>query len=269
MIIRPNLFPEGRKRAITMSYDDAHQYDKALIPIFNQYGFKGSFHLNSVRIGDGKTHTDSEAKALYSGHECSVHTLTHPCLIELPDRELYDELMLDRARIEEICGYTVRGMSYPYGHCNDRIAEVARFCGMKYARTTVSTGDFRLPENFLKWNPTCHHNADLGALLEKFTAPRNDRVYNMPCFYIWGHSYEFDAEHNNDLYKMEDFCKKASNLDPTWYATNIEICEYVNAVRNLEISAERKYIFNPSRLSVWVTVNDQRVAEIRPGENSL
>jgi len=33
MIIRPNLFPEGRKKAITMSYDDAPKYDRELISI--------------------------------------------------------------------------------------------------------------------------------------------------------------------------------------------------------------------------------------------
>lgn len=57
-------------------------------------------------------------------------------------------------------------------------------------------------------------------------------------------------------------------LDGVWYATNIEIYDYVKATCELEISAERKYIFNPSRLPVWVTVND-RVVEVMPGENAI
>lgn len=269
MIIRTNLYPEGRKKAITMSYDDAPKYDKELISIFNTYGFKGTFHANSANIGTGKNFTDKEAKELYKGHELSVHTLTHPCLYNIPATELYDEIMLDKKRLEEICGYTVRGMSYPYGHFNDQIASVAKLCGMKYARTTKATDDFLLPDDFLMWHPTTHHNCDLYAFLDRFTAERVDRAYNLPCFFIWGHSYEFDAEHRNDLYKMEEFCKKAANLNSTWYATNIEIYDYITAVRSLEISAERKYIFNPSRLSVWVTVNDCKAVEIKPGENAL
>ena len=269
MIIRPNLFPEGRKKAITMSYDDAPKYDRELISIFNEYGFKGTFHANSNRIGEGKNFTDAEAKELYKGHELSVHTLTHPCLYGLLDEELHDEIMLDKKRLEEICGYTVRGMSYPYGHFDEKIVATAKHCGMKYARTTRSTNDFNLPLDFLMWHPTCHHYADLDTLLEKFMAQRVDRVYNLPTFDIWGHSYEFDPEHNNDLYKMENFCKKAQHLDSVWYATNIEIYDYVKAARELEISAERKYVFNPSRLSVWVTVNDSRIVEIKPGENAL
>lgn len=269
MIIRTNLYPEGRKRAVTMSYDDAHTFDKELIPIFNTYGFKGTFHANSMHIGEGKHYTDEQARELYRGHEISVHTYSHPALIDLPASELRDEVLRDKARLEDVCGYSVRGMSYPYGHFDNRIVEVVRSCGMKYARTTRSTGDFRLPEEFLTWHPTTHHNGDLDGLLARFMDKRVDRVYNMPCFYIWGHSYEFDAEHNNDLYKMEDFCKKAQNLDSTWYATNIEIYDYVTAARGLEISAEKKYIFNPSRLSVWVTVDDAKAVEIKPGENAL
>ncbi len=268
MIIRTNLFPEGRKRAMTFSYDDAPKYDKELIDIFNRYGMKGTFHANSCHIGEGQNFTDARAKEMYRGHELSVHTLSHPCLYTVHDSELYDEIMQDRKRLEEICGYTVRGMSYPYGHFDEKIVNAARFCGMRYARTTRSTNDFNLPADFLMWHPTCHHNADLDMLLEKFLNARTERVCNMPLFYIWGHSYEFDAEHNNDLYKMENFCKKTQNLDSMWYATNIEIYDYVKAAKELDISAERKYIFNPSRLSVWVSVND-KPTEIKPGENCL
>ena len=268
MIIRTNLYPEGRKRAITMSYDDAPKYDKELIPIFNTYGFKGTFHANSKNIGDAKHFTDAEAKELYQGHELSVHTLSHPCMYNLLTEELHDEIVLDKKRLEEICGYTVRGMSYPFGQFDDRIVAIAKMCGMKYSRTTRSTNDFNIPQDFLMWHPTCHHNADLDTLLDKFMQQRIERIYNMPLFYIWGHSYEFDPDHNNDLYKMENFCKKAQNLDSVWYATNIEIYDYIKAVSELEISAERKYVFNPSRLSVWVSVND-RAIEIRPGENAI
>ena len=49
MKIRLNLFPEGRKRALTMSYDDGADSDERLVEIFNRYGIKGTFHLNSSR----------------------------------------------------------------------------------------------------------------------------------------------------------------------------------------------------------------------------
>ena len=47
MKIRCNYFPEGRTKALTMSYDDGRTHDRRLIEIFNKYGIKGTFHLNS------------------------------------------------------------------------------------------------------------------------------------------------------------------------------------------------------------------------------
>lgn len=75
--------------------------------------------------------------------------------------------------------------------------------------------------------------------------------------YIWGHSYEFDRDNTWD--RMEEFCKKAANNEEVWYATNIEIKDYITALRNLIFSADRKIIFNPSCLPVWISVDKEAV----------
>ena len=51
------LYPGGLAKAITFSYDDGQVYDRRLIEIFNQAGFKGTFHLNSGNLDkDGYVH---------------------------------------------------------------------------------------------------------------------------------------------------------------------------------------------------------------------
>ena len=40
-------FPGGKHKALTMSYDDGKEDDKRLVALFNKYGIKGTFHLNS------------------------------------------------------------------------------------------------------------------------------------------------------------------------------------------------------------------------------
>lgn len=40
-------FPEGRYKALTMSYDDGREEDRRLVDLFNRRGIKGTFHLNS------------------------------------------------------------------------------------------------------------------------------------------------------------------------------------------------------------------------------
>ena len=40
-------FPQGKHKALTMSYDDGKEEDRRLVKIFNQHGIKGTFHINS------------------------------------------------------------------------------------------------------------------------------------------------------------------------------------------------------------------------------
>ena len=68
-------FPGGKHKVLTMSYDDGKLEDRRLISIFNKYGIKGTFHLNSGLEMDTRIPT-SEYQELYKGHEVSCHTLT-------------------------------------------------------------------------------------------------------------------------------------------------------------------------------------------------
>ena len=45
----------GKNKALTFSYDDGVTQDKRLIEIFNKYGLKATFNLNSELLGlDGE-----------------------------------------------------------------------------------------------------------------------------------------------------------------------------------------------------------------------
>ena len=45
------LFPEGKIRAVTLSYDDGFTFDRQLVDLLNRYGLKGTFNLNSGLFG--------------------------------------------------------------------------------------------------------------------------------------------------------------------------------------------------------------------------
>ncbi len=161
-------FPEGKHKVLTMSYDDGRVADRKLVGIFNQYGIKGSFHVNSGLLGLGDRISDAEIAQLYGGHEISTHTVTHPTIARSPREQIIEEIIEDRKSLEKIAGYTVRGLSYPYGSYNALIKEMLPYLGIEYARTVHSTGDFSIPDDFLEWNPTCHHNRNLMKLAEGF-----------------------------------------------------------------------------------------------------
>ena len=255
-------FPEGKFKVLTMSYDDGNQSDRRLIEIFNKFGIKGSFHLNAGLADRYNAKIPlSEVKQLYSKHEVSGHTYTHPTIARCPLPLVIEQILKDRSELEKACGYAVRGLSYPNRSVSPEIVDLLPHCGIEYARTGNSTGGFSMPDNFLLWNPTCHHNQNLLALGKEFIELHKSQYLFM--MYVWGHSYEFDNDNNWEL--IEKFCEMVSGQDNIWYATNIEIVDYMNAAKNLKYTVAMDRVYNPSAIAVWISVDGQ-IYKINPGE---
>ena len=255
-------FPGGKHKVLTMSYDDGREEDRRLVALFNEYGIKGTFHVNSGIHWDEKRIPISEYKELYKGHEVSVHTATHPTIARCPMEEVVDQIMEDRKALEDAVGYPIRGMSYPNGSFSQEIIDVLPALGIRYARTVGSTDSFAMPENFLRWTATCHHNHNLQKLGEEFVGLfKKQYLYMM---YVWGHSYEFGLQDNWEV--MENFCKLVGRRDDIWYATNIEIVDYMDAAKRLQFTAKLDKVYNPSFQSVWIAVNDNQIVEVKGGE---
>ncbi len=256
---------DGKSKVLTLSYDDAVIQDIRLIEIMNKYGLKGTFNVNSgLYLDENETHDKekrrlklSEAKELYknSGHEVAVHAFTHPYLERLDTAEIIYEITEDRKAIEKDYGTIARGMAYPFGTYNDKVVDILEKCHIAYARTVNSTYRFEFPENWLMLHPTCHHNyEELNELLKEFVELPGK--YGQPqMFYLWGHSYEFDDNDNWDV--IEKFAKAAGGHDDIWYATNIEIYDYVKAYKSLNTSYDKKIIHNPSAIDVWFAIKEE------------
>ncbi len=261
-MIEYNVFPGGKRRIVTFSYDDGSINDARLIEIFNKYSLKGSFHLNSRNYIGVSNERIKELRELYKGHEISCHTVTHGWPSLIPETSLINEVFCDRKTLEKIADYPVVGMSYPSGDFSDRAISVMQSCGIVYSRTTKATKNFCLPENFMLWHPTCHHR-DADERIDKFLEVIDSEWYG-PLLYIWGHSHEFRTEEQWD--DFEKTIKKVANNDKIWYATNIEIYNYIKAQRSLVISCDEKIIHNPSAMTVYVAKNKSKIIEIPAGE---
>lgn len=263
-MVLTQCYPKGKKKIVTFSYDDGHSNDIRLIELFDKYGAKGTFHLNGHNyIGKSKEELSSIGE-IYKNHEISCHTLNHAWPAQMPSQTLIAETLRDRAILEEIASYPVTGMSYPFGSYSDAAAQTMRNCGIVYSRTVDSTRRFFLPENFLTWHPTCHHKEAL-TLCEAFLR-RPDAMCGNPLFYIWGHSSEFKAE--EQWQEMEAVLRTLAECDKIWYATNIEIYDYLNAQKMLRISVNEKMIYNPSSIDVWINVDDEAV-EVPAGKTVI
>ena len=134
---------------------------------------------------------------------------------------------------------------------------------MQYCRTIITTESFELQKNLHHFHPTEYHlNWErLMQLGRRFVELNTDEPQ---IFYIWGHSYEFNNMDNWEV--MEEFCEKMKKRREVWYATNIEIYDYVEASRRLHISANCKMIHNPSAIPVWIRdTSANKIREIEPG----
>jgi peptidoglycan/xylan/chitin deacetylase (PgdA/CDA1 family) len=235
------------------------------VEIFNRHGMKGTFHLNSGSLGNAKNVTRQEVPGLYKGHEIAAHMKNHPWPSQQPAEVNMAQLIDDRRALEELAGYPVRGLSYPFGDYGNGFPVLLPAAGVDYSRTTNAHHSFRLPDDFLTWNPTCHHNSRLNELWEDFTNKRPWQTV-MRLMYVWGHSYEFDNDNNWDL--IESFCEKAAGTEDIWYATNGQVMDYIVAMRCLKWSVEGGFAVNPSGISVYARI-DGGLAEIKPGHNTL
>ena len=272
-------FPGGLAKALTFSYDDGVEQDVRLVEILDKYGMKGTFNLNSgcyTKPGTiwepGRVHrrmTEEAITELFRDgrHEVAVHSLTHPYLEELPDAMVAHEILTDRVNLERQFGRIVRGMAYPMGTYSDAVVDVLKSCGIAYARTTKATQKFTIPTDWLRLYPTCHHtDPQLMELAKTFAQTEGKKVRkgHAALFYLWGHSYEFEGDDNWQL--IEDFTDlMAQDADEIWYATNIEIYDYVEDYRRLVASADGHLLYNPTMRTLWFAFNGETVS-IAPGE---
>lgn len=259
-------FPGFQRKALTLSYDDGVQEDARLVGMLNQAGILATFNLNSGLFGQGGQHprlTGEEALALYGNtrHEVAVHSYTHPFLEQLPAGMAAQEIIRDREQLETLFSRIVRGMAYPMGTYNDEVVGTLGGCGIAYARTTGDTRRFDLPGEFLRWHPTCRH-ADplLPQLCADFLA--QEPKWNSRLFYLWGHSYEFAEQDNWDV--MERFCQQMGGRGDIWYATNGEICDYLQAGRQLQTSADGSRICNMTAIPLYFETEDTQI-RLDPG----
>ncbi len=259
------VYPYGKRKALTFSYDDGQVFDKQLVEILNEHGMKGTFHLNSGRLGirRGRDHyvAAGELKSIYAGHEVACHGVEHRNLPTITAQQIVQELEQDRRTLEQLTGEMVQGLSYAFGNYNEEVKAIAKSLGIKYSRTIHETGQFFPPDDFLEWHPTCHHNNKLLELGDQFLNVPG--FYELPVMYVWGHTFEFGW--SEDWTVMEAFVEKMAGKDDIWYATNMDICNYVQAARSQEFSADGMTMHNPTAISVWVNT-EAGFVEVKPGE---
>lgn len=273
------LFPGGKTKALVLSYDDGTIHDRRLVQLMNKYQLIGTFHLNSNKLNTVTPFNylnKTEIKSLYKGHEVSVHTANHPNLPDISKNEVVNEIVEDRIELERLMGYSVRGMSYPFGNTNDLVVETISELGIEYARTVSDTYQFNIPSDFLRWHPTIHQFAkaywetnqpekdskELDAfykVISEFLA-----THELAVLDIWGHSWEMG--NNDDKWnETEKFFALLSKHSTVYYTKQIDLVDYINAFKNLKFSLDKKIVTNLSSFEIYFKMG-AKIKSVLPGK---
>ena len=272
-------FPGGRAKAVTLSYDDGCNDDVRFLEVINRYGLKCTFNLvgKNVEAESPLSQAFIREQMLGKGHEVAVHGYNHRGQNRIRSIEGIRDILDCRLALENAFGMIIQGMAFPdtvadplieplsYQKIRERVSELE----IAYVRAAGKDNDrFTLPDDWYNWMPGAHHdNPEIMNYIEKFMNLDVGGAYvsrrGPKLFFMWGHSYEFSRKNNWE--HLDEICEKLSGHDDIWYATNIEIYNYVQAYNSLKYSADAKIVYNPTLLDVWFDV-DKTLYCVKSGE---
>jgi len=121
---KPFQWPEGKRAALSLSFDDARpsQLDMGL-PILDAHDVKATFYVSP---GNMERRIDGWRAAAASGHEMGNHTLTHPCsgnfafarrnaLEDYTIEQMEADILGGSEAVERLVGVTPTTFAYPCG----------------------------------------------------------------------------------------------------------------------------------------------------------
>lgn len=278
-------FPGGKPKAVTLSYDDGIRADLKLAEIINKHDMKCTFNIPSAWITPEGTpgHLGEKEIKEYlidAGHEIAVHCADHRAPAVTRAIAGIRQIIDNRDFLERVTGTFVRGMAYPNegirtfqpGMDYETVKQYLKNLDIAYSRSLGGDNDsFEFPQDWYNWIPTAHHdNPNIFDYIDKFLAYNpEERVISdrsSKIFYMWGHSYEFNNNDNWD--RLEIICEKIGGKEDTWYATNIEIYDYIQAYNSLRYTADEKKVYNPTLIDVYFDIDGKKYV-IKSGETII
>ena len=252
------LYPDGKKMAFNITYDDGVLQDIRFVEMLNRYNIKGTFNLNSELMYQQfewvhesglvvKRLPADIATGLYCGHEVASHTLTHPYMHNLSEAEIIHQMQQDKHNLEQLCGKEVSGFAVPFSFYSQLIADCAEKCGFEYSRCSDESYSYNPPENYYRWMAGTYH---VNPRFKEFTEGFFSTDTELALLQIVGHSYDLETE--NMWEYMENLLKRISEDENVISMTNCELVRYLKAVRNSEIYED--HIVNNSNSELWFEI---------------
>ena len=254
-------YPTFGTKAVTFNINDGADTDAAVIELMHKYGINATFGLTDAtenfeiynhedfEIANHTTHIEMYLDEEYV--DDNGNTVTPPT---------YDDCVASVEAAEEAItqgsGVTPSGLVWPYMAPEEReiFNKLKLYAGTnnyKYIRDSQVTGSYELPADWNDWGISAWVQKDntesIMTLVDKY---KNLNTNLFKILSIAGNGSDMSEEELLAFY--EDLFKAVSN-DEIWKATNIEVCEYIQATNKLEITKD--YIYNPTDVTLYMIVN--------------
>ena len=264
------LYPEGKRKAFNISYDDGVIQDIRFVELLNRYGLKGTFNLNYGLMRSGFTWEhecgmtvrripEDQVVTVYQGHEIASHSYSHPYFDNAAETEILKELGSDKFFLERRFDREVAGYATPFYYYSDLMADCVRHCGFEYARISEESNDYSVPQDFYRWKGSKFHwDKDLADFVRGFLKTDQE----LALCQLVGHSYDLDVMNLWDT--MEQICRWVSENSDVWAATHLELVRYLRSMSLARV--ENGKIINESNTALWFEV-DGGVLKLMSGEN--
>ena len=149
------------------------------------------------------------------------------------------------------------GFVWPFGKQNcEKVYERLKnedFYGIRRAGDNYDETDFTIAADRTDWGFNAIHSNIL-SVSERFAAYPDDGTLKTFIFGVHSIDYERDGKWCD----LEKFAREYGNRpEEYWYATNVEIFDYEDALNALVITEEK--IENPSDITLYITVDGERI----------
>lgn len=195
-------------KRFVFAIDDGTVFDKKTIAIFNKYGIKATFNLNSG-LQDFVWWKDwlevrrlnlEENKSIYEGHEVASHSLTHPFLTSLSDEDVYREAKEDIDNLKNIFHRDIQSFSFPFDGFDERTIAIIKSLGITHIILPAIDDSFAYPVDPFHVKVTSWDIDDALVKVQRFIADEKAEL-----FVYLSHSYDYEYGGNYD--KLEELCR--------------------------------------------------------------
>ncbi len=127
------------KRPIVVSFDDGYRsVAHAALPAMRERGWPGvlNFSVKNLHVAGGLSERQIR-RLIDAGWELDAHTITHPDLTSISDRQLAREAAGSRKALRKMFGVPVDFFCYPGGRYDARVIAAVRRAGYLGATTTL------------------------------------------------------------------------------------------------------------------------------------